>query len=248
MKYTRKEILYISVKRLKTLSLLFIVFLGLLSTRFEAFALDPRELKESGPPIITDQGVIFTYHNPEKSPGYVMVSGDFNNWEKPIFLQENRHGIFVYIHDETIEKEIVLRDGLYRYLYLIDGVWVKDPLNENTVYDQYGTELTYFEVPAPIILLDTNPVELGGNKYIFYFKSTEAKNVYILGDFNNWNPYSHRMIKNKSGLWEIEMDIPPGAYSYSFLVDGTYRKDPLSKVIVQDRFGNELTKIELPPE
>ena len=248
MKYTCKIIPYIKTKRQKTLSLFFLVFLGLLSMRFEAFALDPHELSEPGPPIITDQGVIFTYHDPERPPRYVMVSGDFNNWEKPIFLQENRHGIFVYMYDETIEKEIVLRDGLYRYLYLIDGIWVKDPQNENTVYDQYGTELTFFEVPAPIILLDKNPVKLDGNKYIFYYKNSEASNVYILGDFNNWNPYSHRMRKNKSGLWEIEMDIPPGDYSYSFLVDGTHRKDPLSKAIKQDRFGNELTFIKLPME
>lgn len=246
MKYTCKKIPYIKIRRLKTLSLLFIVILWLLSTRFEAFALDPRDLRGPGPPIITDQGVIFTYHDPEKTPGYVMVSGDFNNWEKPIFLKKNRHGIYFYMYDETIEKEIVLRDGLYRYLYLIDGIWVKDPLNDNTVYDQYGTELTYFEVPAPIILLDKNPVETDSNKYLFYYKNAEARNVYILGDFNNWNPYSDRMRKNKSGLWEIEMNIPPGAYSYSFIVDGTYRKDPLSKAIVQDRFGNELTFIELP--
>ena len=100
MKYTCKKTAYIKTKTLRTLSLLFIVFLGLLSTRFEAFALDPRNLRESSPPIITDEGIIFTYQDKENPPGYVMVSGDFNKWEKPIFLQENRHGIFVYMYNE----------------------------------------------------------------------------------------------------------------------------------------------------
>ena len=249
MKYTCKIIPYIKLKRLKTLTLFFIFFLGLLSMRFEALAFDPHEIREPGPPKITRQGVIFTYHDPERRPGKVMVSGDFNDWEKPISLQENRHGIFVYMYDKTIEKEIVLKDGEYNYLYLIDGIWIKDPQNENNIkYDQYGTELTFFEVPAPIILLDKNPVGLNGNKYIFYYKNSEASNVFILGDFNNWNPYSHRLRKNKSGLWEIEMDIPPGEYSYNFLVDGTHRKDPISKAVKQDRFGNELTFIKLPME
>jgi 1,4-alpha-glucan branching enzyme len=248
MKYVWKEPLHIKIKMLKTLSLPLFILLGLLCIYSEASAVDPHELREPGPPIVNNQGIIFTYRNTEKKPKYVMVSGDFNNWEEPIFMQENRHGIYVYKYEKTIEKEIVLKEGLYRYRYLIDGIWVKDPHNPKTVYDQFGTELNVFEVPVPIILLNKNPVKLNHNKYLFYYKNSEARDVFILGDFNNWNPYSHRLMKNKSGIWEIEMDIPPGSYSYSFIVDGTYRKDPLSKEIVQNRFGQELTYIELPQE
>jgi 1,4-alpha-glucan branching enzyme len=248
MEHTGKALHNIKIRKLKGLALTMFFLMGSLCIYTEASAVDPYELREPGPPIVNEQGVIFTYRNPVKNPKYVMVSGDFNNWEKPIFMQENRHGIYVYKYEETGEKNIVLRDGIYRYLFLIDGIWVKDPQNPKTVYDQYGTELNFFEVHTPVILLKKNPVKLDQNKYIFYYKNSEAKDVYILGDFNNWNPYSHRLRKNKSGIWEIEMDIPPGTYSYSFIVDGAYRKDPLSKEIVQDRFGQELTYIKLPQE
>ena len=54
------------------------------------------------------------------------------------------------------------------------------------------------------------------------------------------------MKRNKSGLWESEVDILPGSYAYIFLVDGIYRKDPLGTHIVYDRFDREYSKLTLP--
>jgi len=56
------------------------------------------------------------------------------------------------------------------------------------------------------------------------------------------------MRKNKSGIWEVELDIPQGSYSYRFIVDGIHRKDPLGMTRVQDRFGDEVSYLTLPLE
>jgi len=48
----------------------------------------------------------------------------------------------------------------------------------------------------------------------------EAKNVYIVGDFNNWNTHENPMIKQKNGDYTISLDLEPGKnYKFSYLID-----------------------------
>jgi len=214
---------------------------------FNLFGFDPYTIKDSSPPKVTAEGVLFTYKPPDKGVKDVRVSGDFNNWEKPIPMIENAYGIFYILYRETGEKKVVLNQGTYRYRYLIDGIWFKDPKNPKSVYDRYGNELSIFVVQKPIILLEKNPVPIKKkNRYIFYYKDPRAKNVYIVGDFNNWNPFSTPMRKNKAGIWEIELDLLPGTYSYRFVVDGMFKLDPLAQRLVKDRFDNKYNQITIP--
>ena len=53
----------------------------------------------------------------------------------------------------------------------------------------------------------------------------EAKTVYLVGDFNNWDTNSDRMI-NKGGEFQREVHLAPGEYQYKFLVDGEWYADP----------------------
>jgi hypothetical protein len=206
------------------------------------------DVTHGGPPIITEEGILFRYEDHQNPPLYVMVSGDFNGWEKPLLMTRNQHSIYVHMFRETDTHSVVLGEGRYRYRYLVDGIWQPDPRNSNTVYDSYGTELSYFEIRTPIIILDQNPVHVERNRYIFYYEDMNARTVFLVGNFNNWNPYSHPMRKNRSGIWEISLELIPGAYTYRFLVDGIYRKDPLSTKIVYDKFDNQYSSVKLPYE
>jgi len=209
-------------------------------------AITLHDVTDGGPPIITEGGILFRYKDEEKNPQYVMVSGDFNNWKKPLLMVKNIHNVYVYLYNEKDERSVVLKEGKYRYRYLVDGIWMKDEKNYKYVYDSYGTELSYFEVKKPIIITAYNPVHVSNNKYVFYYRDETAKKVYIVGDFNNQNPYSHPLKKNKSGIWEIELHLPPGSYAYRFIVDGIYSRDPLGTKIVHDRFDNVYTSVGLP--
>ena len=223
-----------------------VALLVYLNNHSTIYALNLHAVSEAGPPVVTEEGILFRFKDEDLPPIYVMVSGDFNDWEEPLLMIKNMHDVFVYIYNTKVERAIVLKEGKYRYRYLVDGIWIKDPVNNKTVYDNYGTELSYFEVDTPVILPEKNPVNVKHNKYIFYHKDDAAKNVYIVGDFNNWNPYSHPLRKNISGLWEIEIDIIPGNYAYRFIVDGVFRKDPLGTEIAHDKFDNKFSLIKLP--
>ena len=60
----------------------------------------------------------------------------------------------------------------------------------------------------------------------FYCAAPSAKSVYLVGDFNGWNPASHPMRRRADGGWFIEVQLSHGHHRYRFLVDGEPVLDP----------------------
>src|SRR4030095_7723225 len=61
-----------------------------------------------------------------------------------------------------------------------------------------------------------------------YFKLrgfTEARNVMLAGNFNEWNTTELTMTKTTTG-WQIPYVLAPGNYEYKFIVDGKWIPDP----------------------
>jgi len=54
---------------------------------------------------------------------------------------------------------------------------------------------------------------------------SEAKEINLVGDFNNWNMFGTPLAKTKNG-WECKIDLPKGKYVYKYLVDGDWTADP----------------------
>ncbi len=65
----------------------------------------------------------------------------------------------------------------------------------------------------------------------------EAESVSLAGEFNDWNPSSHPMKKDKKGNWKISINLDPGTYQYNFYVDGEWKNDPNCKEHVPNPFG-----------
>jgi carboxypeptidase Q len=53
----------------------------------------------------------------------------------------------------------------------------------------------------------------------------DAKEVFLVGDFNNWNMFGTPLLKTKNG-WECKIDLPKGKYLYKYIVDGNWVVDP----------------------
>ncbi len=54
---------------------------------------------------------------------------------------------------------------------------------------------------------------------LVYF-GPEASQVFLVGDFNDWNLSSLPMRKRKGGAWKRKLRLPAGRYEYKFLADG----------------------------
>jgi 1,4-alpha-glucan branching enzyme len=69
------------------------------------------------------------------------------------------------------------------------------------------------------------------------FFAPEAGEVFIVGDFNGWDPTTHPLKKKEEGVWEKVLMLPLGRYEYRFLVDGKWQNDPKNPDFCPNCFG-----------
>jgi len=66
----------------------------------------------------------------------------------------------------------------------------------------------------------------------FVFRSSSARRVAVVGDFNGWNTASAPMTRESGGdLWSVTIPITPGRHTYGFMVnDSTFTLDQDARV------------------
>ncbi len=53
----------------------------------------------------------------------------------------------------------------------------------------------------------------------------DARQVYLVGDFNNWNMFGTPLYQTEDG-WECKIELPKGRYVYKYIIDGYWTADP----------------------
>lgn len=73
----------------------------------------------------------------------------------------------------------------------------------------------------------------------FSIHSADARQVSLVGDFNEWNPSRHRLHRDgKSATWYITVTLPTGLHKYAFIVnDSVWTTDPAALRTVDRDFG-----------
>jgi 1,4-alpha-glucan branching enzyme len=70
-----------------------------------------------------------------------------------------------------------------------------------------------------------------------YDLNPTAKEVYLAGDFNRWDPQADPMVK-KDGIFRITRSLAPGEHQYKFVVDGQWCVDPAATSQVPNEAGS----------
>jgi 1,4-alpha-glucan branching enzyme len=65
-----------------------------------------------------------------------------------------------------------------------------------------------------------------------------AAEVLLVGDFTDWQKRPIAMEKGVDGTWTATVKLPPGTYSYLFIVDGQWCADPTCSQRVPNPFGS----------
>ncbi len=69
----------------------------------------------------------------------VVVAGDFNAWDtNGIKMKKNKRGLW--------KTDILVEPGKYEYKFIVDNEWWTDPENMNTVWNDQGSQNSYFEL------------------------------------------------------------------------------------------------------
>lgn len=63
------------------------------------------------------------------------------------------------------------------------------------------------------------------NEVVFSVAAPNAKEVFVVGDFNNWQLDNAGCMEMTEGLWSKRMKLPAGRYHYRFVIDGVWTED-----------------------
>ena len=143
----------------------------------------------------------FKYPHKERVSSAV-VSGEFVDWNEGTISMKRRGKYWV--------ADVYLSPGSYQYKFIITGVWILDPLNQ-----QFQQNDEY-----------VNSVINLGNEHRFYLEGVQtASEVLCTGTFNGWSQEDYAMDRLRNG-WEYNLLLPPGNYEYKYIVDGKWINDP----------------------
>jgi hypothetical protein len=77
----------------------------------------------------------------------------------------------------------------------------------------------------------------------FIHLAPQAKEVFLIGDFNDWNPASHPMKKSYDGSFALSVTLGHGGHHYQFLVDGKRVNDPRAQGLARNESGEKVSLI-----
>jgi 1,4-alpha-glucan branching enzyme len=76
-------------------------------------------------------------------------------------------------------------------------------------------------------------------KIQFSFKADPAREVSLVGEFNNWDPDADPMKRDGNGTWTKTKMLSPGNIEYKFWVDGQWIEDPENLRVCPNCFGTQ---------
>lgn len=154
----------------------------------------------------------------------VYLSGSFNGWNsKELAMDQTADGWKIAYH---------LAPGYYEYKFIVDGQWITDPANPDKVgTGEYANSFISFK-PNKLFKLDGY---------------ANAKTIRLSGSFNRWSHEGYPMTF-RNGSWQLALYLPPGRYSYKFIVDGKWIPDEANPLWEENEYGesNSVIWVEYP--
>jgi 1,4-alpha-glucan branching enzyme len=189
-----------------------------------------------GQSMLASEGTLFTYKN--RGARSVQIGGNFCDW-KPAPMERSDSGIWYYFLPAGEKKREVT------YKFLVDGIWIMDPLNPDRIDDRMGS---YLSVAEPVEKPEGKHVtwrKIGGNTIEFRLYQPAASLVSLVGDFNHWNPEDDLLAKGRDGIWRVRKKLFPGVYRYKFIIDGEWLPDVYNSESASDDTGEVCSIIEI---
>lgn len=80
----------------------------------------------------------------------------------------------------------------------------------------------------------------------FALHDSNAQEVYLVGDFNNWKTSEENKLSRDNGdSWTKRLSLKPGTYHYKFVVDGQWQEDHNNPNKEENNFGGYNSLIEI---
>lgn len=165
---------------------------------------------------VIQKGLLFTYK--DNLNEIVKIAGDFSNW-KPVKMEKSKNGVwFYFLEDFSVDSKL-------KYKYLINNIWITDPMNIQQEDDGYGSFVSITNSNSKEESKQISYQIFKNNNVNFRIYNSTASFISIVGDFNNWNPENDLLTKDKNNIWQITKKLQPGIYRYKYVIDGQWVAD-----------------------
>jgi hypothetical protein len=202
--------------------------------------------EEATAPEYWNNQVIFSYANPDMPVRYVAAVFEHEDYSKKhVFFKKVGDGtqagsdgepVFLLLYDPG-DQEIL------RYRLIVDGLWQSDPMAARTERDEFGNNISVYELPQDRPRLVNSPISGEDGRITFYYRGNPGDRVAVLGNFNSWDPFMHPLVEDQGdpGLFSISLRVNPGNLYYYFLVGTQKILDQLNPREAVDPAGNKVS-------
>jgi hypothetical protein len=189
-------------------------------------------------PAVLDGQVIFTLPSSYRRAGVAFAHENwteihrFRKLELPIddvapFVEKSKVPRQFY-HDSGIMFTVYTPPpgvALLEYRLIADGLWIADPLNEESRLDTSSGAINSLVHLDPEEAAEEAPLTESNGRVRFRYNTEPGTAVYLTGSFNNWDPFMYEMREETPGEYALALGLPPGTYRYVFFDRGTFHPD-----------------------
>jgi hypothetical protein len=210
-------------------------------------------LSRPGTPQVFDDYVVFTVSSNLRQVGIAFADEGFSKvyWFRQLSVRRDPQeipageknpnlykdsGIMFYVHQFSEGQAEV------DYRLVINGLWTTDPNNPSSRIDKV-TGLTLSTIILPKKEIVPYPLKGPPGSLSFTFKGPPGETVSVAGSFNNWDPFMYELKESPSGLYSINIPLPPGTYQYVFFHRGQRNLDPYNGRRNYTREGEVVSEI-----
>ncbi len=163
---------------------------------------------------------------------------------------------------QRIKKDF--KDKLFNNIIHVN-VKLKEAQNQGTHvfnYDKYcrGAKdyfslsreiITQEKTPTPALVLEKRMNEILKERLpqfteiIFSVFAPEAREVYLVGEFNNWQINDNARMMQNNGTWSKKINLGFGKYRYRFVVDGNWIEDTSNPLKEINPYGSVDSLVEI---
>jgi len=204
--------------------------------------LEIRQMEEAKQPYFIGNNCVITY-KASHPIRYVGVAFEHEHFSEIHPLIRNDHNTFILLFPIDPNSGI----GQLKYRIVVDGLWMSDPNNPMSSTDANGIKLSKVTVPPRLSAITDSPIIQPNGTVKFLYEGPADRNVYLVADFNNWDPFMHRMKEQTPGLYELNLRVLPGDHFYYYLSNGLKMLDPLNSNKGLDYEGEEASHFAFIP-
>ncbi len=187
-----------------------------------------QDIGRAMPPRVFGDYLVFTCATrvPARVVGARFSHEDFRFFHT---FRKNENGVYV------LTLPVPARSQIVKYRLMIDGVWTADSANPLHEPDEQGIIFSLFpfertERSAP----PDGPRLLADGIVEFNLAAESGAIVSVAGDFNAFDPFTHRLKEVSPGLFSLRLKLLPGRHYYHFTVNGVRQIDPQNERVAHD--------------